>query len=474
MSTTLTPSRTVGDRRRRRLAVSGDAPSGEPSSQEAPFGSTTLRARLAELPSASPWLPIAGWRQLVILLVFWTGLAVVGAILYQPLWLPSAVAPCIAPLTIGPAPKLLVFMEIGLWLLAAELAALVGWYRSHSQLDFSGRYRVWGWISVALAGGGLLSGTGLHLLIAQAYGDQAFWLNWKRETVVWLAPLCAAGLLTGWLADRDLRRCASSLWTLRLAMVCGLAWAAGRLMAVELECHAWYMPAMLSVRWITLGLLVTALWRQACYVTYVCADPPERATSIASRFLKGIYGFLGRRWFRTVKIEEAPPKRTRRKKKEDEETAEEEVATPPKRRRKTTATSKTKRAPRPRKAKTDSEAEFNSLENSSETEESYEESGSDSWESSQEYEQETPEQLDDELAELEALTRPDPAPAKSSGNRGANQSSAKYTRTEPEESDDSDDQPGGIDQAHSRNEMKGLSKRERRELKKQQRAREME
>lgn len=490
MSVTLTANRAVDDRRRRRLAVSGDA-AGTDRDSEPATGTAVLRDRRGELPSASPWLPIGVGMQVLVVVGFWLPLVALTAICSFPHGLPVEAAELLVPLTTGMAPRLPRFIDIGLWLLVAELAGIVGWSRSHSQLDFSARYRVWGWVALVAAFAGLLAGTDLHRLLAERFADRIPHLNWQRETLGWLVPLTLLGGLTAWLALRDMRRCRSAVWLLRLSILVGLAHAAGCLLVEQLACESWYEPGMLATRWLSHGLLVTAFWRQAWFVTYVCPDPPESSTGRSGPWglLVVIGAWMVQRWWRSSEEQaETPPKRTRRKKATADEEAE---ATPPRRKRKTTAGAKSKRTgskPRRRKAATDttdeapSDSDLSTLDdesvsdNDDSSSDDETDSGSESWEaesrtaaprgrSRQKPSSEDQDWNEDDLEMLEALTRPE-APSQAAASAASTRSASAVADYDGED----EDEEGGEYASSEGDPYKGLSKRQRRELKRQQKA----
>ncbi|MBI1347985.1 hypothetical protein GC163_17050 [bacterium] len=413
------------------------------------------RHRPLETPSVSPWLPLTMWKCVALVTAFWTSLAVTFWLLTRPVILPESVARLLTTIVVGPNPRLMQYVDVMLWLLAAEFAGLIGWYRSHSQLDFWGRYRTWGWVAITFAGAGFLSLTRLHEIVAVEYLANSPYLSWRRETLAWIAPMAIMGALTAWLIDRDIRRCVSSLVIFRLAVVAWCVVAAGYLWAPELSCEAWYPLGLLGSRLLAAGLLVTALWRQACFVAYVCPDPPEKSTSVKSRTM---FGFLMRRWWKpqvAEKSEDVKPSRRRRKAAEESE-SEGETAAPKRRRKAPAKPRKTTKRTRPKADPGEVEYE----------EEASEETSDESWESGSEDEstsgtESTNWTEDDELAQLEALTRPDNA---SNSNTSSSQS------WNESDDDDSDGDYGGIDAGHRGDDaFKGLSKRQRRELKRQQR-----
>ena len=461
MSVALPGSRLADDRRRRRLAVSGDATGADSPDGDA-AGVTTSRHRPAETPSISPWLPQQLWKRCVVLGLFWATLLVCGLVLVRPLLLPAPVARLLMPIVSGTSPRLMMFLDIGLWILAAELAGIIGWYRSHSQLDFSGRYRVWGWIALSFLAAGFLSATRLPEALALEYSVKLPYLTWRRETLAWLLPMLLWGSLTGWLIDRDVRRCLSSLVLWRLSALAGLTLAAGALWSAELCCETWFPAAMLGLRLLMMGLLVTAMWRQACYVAYVCPDPPAKVeksdrVSLLSRMLA--------RWWKPVAEEASTEtsKPSRRRRKAAEDTEGEAEATPAKRKRKTTKARKPARRTRSKPDPEETEYEEETAETSEE--EGWETASSEDTDQGDESSNWSEE--DEELAQLEALTRPESAPQPTNGNRSGRAAAESAWQ---ESDDESDGDYGGVDDGHRGSDMyKGLSKRQRRELKKQQR-----
>lgn len=444
-------TRTTDDRRRRRLAVTGDATSLDPS--EGPGGIARLRDRLGELPAASPWLPRTLWKRGVLGAAFGLALAVAGFLLVQPLSWAPAIAPVADHLLSGRQPVLFGYLTTVLWLVAAQFAGLVGWYRSHSERDFRGRYRVWAGLVLAFAGASFLAGTGVHQPLAAAVTPHLPESIWRPATVTWLAPLAGIGAWLWWRMDRDLRRGLAGLWLTRLAGATLLATGLGFLFAPELAREAWYPAAMLLGPIIGLGLLVLGLWLQACYVAYVCADPPEPASNGWVRNGLALISSLLRPWWPfgrpAAEVEEPEAKPTRRRKKADDE--EPEAA--PKRRRKPAA--KSRRTTKSR-TRVKPEVEEEAVEDEEAAEESWE-AEEESWDESAE----TPGVTDE--AWLEAATAPEPVSTKPAPTPPRNASPPASTA---DDDDDGDDYRA--DGPHANADLfKGLSKRQRRELKRQ-------
>jgi hypothetical protein len=414
------------------LAVAGEQAAAE--NADGPGGLARLRDRLGDLPAASPWLPRQLWKRIVIGGIFGLMLTATGFLLVQPLAWAAPLAPVAEQLLSGSRPLLLVFATTTLWFAAGQFAALIGWYRSHSENDFHGRYRVWAVLAAGFAGASFLAGTGVHEPLFAAALPYWRWPIWRPAVMSWLAPLASVGLMLWWRMDRDVRRCLTGLWLMRLATAAMLALGVGHLFAPELAGEAWFSVVMTLGPLIGPGLLVLGLWLQACYVAYVCADPPETPAVTWVGRLWALSKMLWPFGSRTSEEEEAKPARRRKKAEEDDgETA-------PKRRRKPAAKSRRTTKPRTR-VKPDSDAE-GEAEETWEEEAASEEESSD-WPASEETE------------------------AKSAAVTSGAKSVSKPSRAD----DDGDaEEEYRVDGAHENSDMfKGLSKRQRRELKRQMR-----
>lgn len=484
----LTGTRSPDDRRRRRLAVAGDL--ADVADLDA-GGVGVLRERIGDLPSASPWLPRQLWKRNALYGIFWIFVVGTGFVLMKPFPPHPQIAPAVEHLTQGARPILRIYMDVVLWMLAGQFAAIVGWYRSHSQLDFQGRYRVWAWAAVVLTAWGFFAGTSLHTAVAAVAGPQLRWPIWRAEIVVWLVPAVLAGLSVWWLADRDMQRNAMSVWLVRTSLGILLACGLGELFTHEMSAVTWFPAAMMMCQLAGVGLLITGLWQQAWYVAYVSADPPEAREPINWRGHAGtllgwfsVFGYLAYLWpFRRREAADAArTKRRTTKKKEDEEETEAEAT--PKRRRK--PATKTKRATKPRtRVKPEPEPEYEEGSNDSGYED--EAAAEEAWEEVDDSSAETEEEWTEEYEEEEPPAPPVRTPARSTASaHSAPQTSkpsvpptpakpAASNRPQPVASDDSDDEDADDDDANYRVDggssgsdmFKGLSKRQRRELRKQ-------
>ncbi|HET6425480.1 MAG TPA: hypothetical protein VFG20_17460 [Planctomycetaceae bacterium] len=475
MSVSLTGSRSPDDRRRRRLAAAGD---GTDVGDLDAGGIALLRERIGEFPSASPWLPRQPWKRNLLIAALWTGIFAIAAVLIRPLPPHPQIAPAIEHLAQGSRPILGIYADILLWTLAGQFAGLIGWYRSHSQLDFQGRYRVWAWAAVVLTAWGFFAGTSLHTAIASVAAPQLRWPLWRAEVVVWLVPAVLAGLSVWGMADRDLQRHRLGLWLVRSAALVLLLSGAGELFAADMQNQTWFPPAQLLCRFAGVGLLITGLWSQAWFVAYVNADPPEARAPIDWRGhlaavttrawnVLSLLGWLRNLWpFRRRVVDAKPKRRTTKKAEEDEEA--------PKRRRKPAAKKRAPAKPRTR-TKPEPEPEYEEEEAAEyeEEEDTWEEVDDSSAESDDEWAEEYEEEPAPSPVKAPARsTAPAPVTVKSAPPPPPKPAPAK-AQSEPEYSDDEDDEDGDdsnfrVDGGKSGQDMfKGLSKRQRRELKKQ-------
>ena len=215
-------SKSLDDRRRRRLAVNGDGALAESTPPEE--GASRVESELVMSAAAAPWVPAYEWR-------IWTYGAMLGLPLIAvsfALARPSAFRPELAPLTKhlleGSRPVLASVIQTMFWFLCAQLAILISWYRAQCKLDFNGRYRVWPWTAAFCGLAAFCSATNAHVFFGEIV-TQGEWLAWRSETVAWLLPTCMAAIPLTVLLDRDVRRGRTTVYTLRTAWFLGLTTA---------------------------------------------------------------------------------------------------------------------------------------------------------------------------------------------------------------------------------------------------------
>ena len=410
---------------------------------------------------------------------------------------PSAFRPELAPLTKhlleGSRPVLAAVIQTMFWFLCAQLAILISWYRAQCKLDFNGRYRVWPWTAAFCGLAAFCSATNAHVFFGEIV-TQGEWLAWRSETVAWLLPTCMAAIPLTVLLDRDVRRGRTTVYTLRTAWFLGLTTASLELFASDLQEQFWY-PAVRSIVPLFFGAtLFLGFWLHARVVAFVCPDPPECDEPSAASQLLGAgrwcaqlvgrlmglifrrrMGLIFRRRSSAVVEDEAKPKRRSRKMIETEEEAS------PKRKRKAPA----KRVSKPRirtKVVEEEEEEIDDDAYSDETDESSDayESGSSS---------QTENEWEEEESEIEAPPPPvrqsrvpnsnPPMPAvqpKKSVTPSWQERSAQPVRpsqsqmandddsdSDEDESDDGDSSYR-VDDGLTADQLRGLSKRQKREL----------
>ena len=498
-------SSSTGDRRRRRLAVNGDGVNLDTSSL--PDEGVEMESQLVASSAARPWVPVSElriWIYAGIIGVFLSGLTFALA---RPVPFRPALNPFVDLLLAGERPRLVVLVETLFLVFSTQLGLLITWYRSQCKLDFSGRYRVWPWAAGLFSLATILVSTNLHRVIGDVLGKADFFF-WRGETVSWLLPLCVLALPITLLLDRDLRQSRSSLYTLRVS---GSLWYLAAWVElfqpelsqrVNIEVIRHVLPMFAS------ATLFLGLWLHSRIVAYVCPDPPELSEPSAISVLLRAASWCGRRlkfWNRTALAEaeteeesdadeELEKPRRRRKKAEPEEAAQ-------KRKRK----APTKRAAPKTRAKTKPPEydEADGLEDQVDevTDETYEETDSenasyeetsteDAWAST---EAESSEEWNEE--EVETSAAEPEYPVQSSKFVEAHKShgskvSAPHFQPQPssrreeeaaeaveqeayasQESNEEMDEDAQLqrDSGMTADQMKGLSKRQKRELKKQNR-----
>jgi hypothetical protein len=466
MSVQFAGSRSMDERRRRRLAVHGEG-TGPDSTELASGEEKPLPDCVpAELCAASPWIPRSLWKLWTLAGLLLAGVGVVAAMrLSTPSFRPE-LAPALDPLFQSDQPRLMTYLQTIFWTLSGQLALLVGWHRAHSRLDFRGWYRIWPWAAAAMFIAGFCAATQFHASLGTVLYESRL-IGLTSPKVAWLAP--ALGLLIPlWiLLDRDVRRSRGTVVLLRASLCCLLG-GAGLGLVGQRWIDASLVGTMESIAGLVgPALLMLSLWVQGWYVAYVTPDPP---TSTPFRFPRLQWNVLGWLWslfaalFRR-KPDAPPPKR--RKKGEE--------AAAPKRKRRSRRVSK----PRTKKVVEEEEADEEQVAEDDAAEEAEEDAGDES----ETAEAESGEEYDEE--ELEALTAPTPktsaAPARPnpsasyvrppenrspSGNNWANASHQQHDSEDEDDDEDDDGKMYRID-GPSPDMLKGLSKRQRRELKKQ-------
>ena len=527
----------TGDRRRRRLAVSGDDTGRDGVTPEEK--GAEMESELVASAAAAPWVPATELRVWIYAAVMGLLLVALTIAMVSPLFSLPGLNRFTDHLLRGSRPPLLNVVQTLLLALSTQMGLLIGWYRSRCKLDFAGRYRVWPWAIGLFGVATFCSATQLQQTVGEVLG-QGPWLNWRGETVAWLLPWCLAGLPISLLLDRDVRNGRSSLIMLRCAGGLWLACALVQLYQIELQSQAWYAAVRQLLPLYASFALFLGLWLHARIVAYVCPDPPKlEQRSAASLALAALFWLVHRvrngKWtWKTSKEpqslmdaeEELAAKPKRRRKKVEAEV--EEVAAKPKRKpatRRASTPTRTRSRSKPAPVEEDESAESGYEEtvdesSSHEVESSYDQSERVNEAVDEASEWENPGESDESRAETEQeewneepvdSPRDSRQTSKSKGNGRTTQIhqahtprpaaphfvaaaaadveeeeeetsweaerdaavAAEYGESARESSSELDeDQQFERDSGMTADEMKGLSKKQRRELKKQHREKE--
>lgn len=477
MSIQFAGSKSSDDRRRRRLVVNSDDPGVDATTDEENLTGAGVTSELVASSAAAPWVPVYEWR-------IWTYAALIvlgltGAAF--ALTMPTAFRPELEPITNhllqGERPVLAVLIQTTFCFLSAQLAILIGWYRVQCKLDFRGYYRVWPWVAVVLGLASVCSATDAHGLVGQIV-ERTGLIEWRARTVAWLLPASLISLPLVILLDRDVRRSRSSLYTLRVTWLLAITGACLELFAWDLRDQPWLAPTRTILPLFTTATLFVGLWFHARTVAYICPDPPEATEVTAMSQFRAVCAWLAG-WFTRQQVQapaetvEAKPKRGR-KKATDDEAAE---AAAPKRKRRAPAKRTTKPRTRSKPVETEDEEleeENQGYDETTEASDDYEsEAAADESQTGDWDEAEVEQEQEQESAPApsarnsrETSLQPEPVTRKSA-NTGWNE--PEQSADESNEEEDSDDAILRHDTGMTAEQMKGLSKRQKRELRRQQR-----
>jgi hypothetical protein len=287
-------SRSLDERRRRRIAGAGegDAPTPPAVPTEFPPDSATI--------SGGDYSPRSRRRLLLQRIIparLWKHVLAAGIVLAAGMGIVALdhAAPRIAQ-ALGPAAGEFVAVRTGrllpfycgvLLAAAAQLALLIWWVRSRSRTDFSGRFHIWRWAAAA----GFLLAAAVVLDLHVVWSRTLIWrlkLNFAHcETLCWLAPAvgCGSVLVRDLLAD--MRNCRAGSTFLWLAV---LSWGASVFLQVgggemfgdeTSRALAVWAAAAFGYYSLFVGLLL-----HARFVLFRSAEPPEQRPSSVVRALK--------------------------------------------------------------------------------------------------------------------------------------------------------------------------------------------
>ncbi len=467
MSVQFVGARSSDDRRRRRLAVSAEGSGTALSPEDAARIERRGLSADSIVAVAAPWIPQALWRIWTAGVLLLVGLALVGIASVRPLALRPELQSLQTHLLEQSRPVLVDYLQSVVWTGITAWALLIGWYRSRSESDFGGRYRIWTWFAGLLAVVGFCAGTDAHQALARIAVEFKL-LPEHVGSLIWQIPLLSAGLPLGLIIDRDLRRSRMTLILYRITAVVLLTAAAAPLFQQALAGAPWFEYAAILLPLTGMGLLFLTLWLQSWCVAYFCPDPPEIAAGRPSLLIRVLgpiavlFGSLSRLFRRKPADggDEEAPKPRRRRKKADADTESEAAPAAARRKRKAPAKRTTKPRTRTRKVEgeeTEAEGpdESSNWDEESTAEESWNESSADA----------------DDAAEW---SEPEETPPTRKASSSAKSSStSRHSAPEPEDesspSEEWSDDEGNdyrVD-GPSADQLRGLSKKQRRELRKQ-------
>ncbi len=274
MSVRFAGSRCVDDRRRRRLAQEADAPTParsrrtrSPSVSDEPEDAPRRRRHDAPADTLiSPRL----WKHValsVVAVLCWSVMLYVGDAADQA-------ATGWHQLIGLQADKLPRFFSTVALLAAGQLSLITLWYRSRSRKDFSGSYKLWFWSSLTWLTLCACRSTGYHWTLADVALQSNPITVWNARLLCWMIPTAAVTLAIYRLLLREMRDYRPSSSLLRasaLAMV-----AAGTISLIG----DWMLPERFR-RLLEVGcatgwhlLLAVSMLLHARYVIHFCNEPP--------------------------------------------------------------------------------------------------------------------------------------------------------------------------------------------------------
>lgn len=187
------------------------------------------------------------------------------------------------------------------WWLAAQMSCIVWWVRSRSQVDYGGRFHVWGWSAAAFMASAMLSLSDAHRSVAQvvAWVFTGVSANSAGMTALWLLPVTVAALTWWATLGTEFRNDFASRVLHSLSAIAALAMLSVELWSVRLGVTAQTellgRLLLASLQWTSL----MSVWLHLRHVVHVSVDPPNLGASgwlVAWRFGPGrVVSALSRR-----------------------------------------------------------------------------------------------------------------------------------------------------------------------------------
>ena len=292
-------SRSLDGRRRRRLVSESDDGIHELHLPEAPQSPEAAECGEPQ-PSTEVMFPV---RQLVSPRIWkhWAvgflGAVIVACLIggaYESAVLADSMSPGLLHLFALPGMRVATFFSSTLLLLAGLLSLLIWWARSRSRHDFSGSYRIWAWA----AGVWTLLAAAVASDVPQAVGQTVQWCFDSDvgflANLCWLIPGAAIGASLIAVLNRELRGCRSSLAMLWLATLTYLFAAALRLGLPLADTQIWNDLAFAATTMTGHLALFLCILQHARHVVHVSLDPPRHICARSNRFaqLQRGFGFL--------------------------------------------------------------------------------------------------------------------------------------------------------------------------------------
>jgi hypothetical protein len=271
-------SRSLDERRRRRLATESDETAVEAVTASLPRRASPAKAAVKNRgPSYFPLRKLISARWWKHAGVAFLGLLLAAGILAGG-WAAETHAARLGPglvkfFELKQARLVRGYIATALFL-ASQLAFLIWWLRSQSLQDFNGRYR--GWACCAFLG--FVAAFAIQTEALRAWSQTVDWLwraeFWNKRTLSWMVPTIFCGLPVWRFLHREMRACRLSLTLLCLVVLLG-----GGFAALEV-CGPLPVPALPS-RLIQCGIAMLAaqclflsLLFHARHAIYISVEPP--------------------------------------------------------------------------------------------------------------------------------------------------------------------------------------------------------
>jgi len=296
MTTRFAGSRSLDERRRRRIAAENDVAADATQKKRRTSASNAVDE--PEMPSVDPALhfpirKIISQRRWKI----W-GMGFIGAVIGAALLCGGHFSTTHAEM-LGPGfvkmfdfgnGRAIRFYNVVQLILAGEFALLIWWVRSRSLRDFAGRYRVWSWAAAVSFLYAFFISTDAHL----AWRETFLWATDvdfpHKEVLCWMVPTLSIIAIMSWTLHLDMQNCRSSKIMLGMAVVVWMLLSGIELSGIDISSVSTAgVPAgpVIEAGLLMLGswLLTMSLLLHTRYVVYESAEPPDQRPSRLSRFL---------------------------------------------------------------------------------------------------------------------------------------------------------------------------------------------